>query len=229
MQRLEEARDAALAPSGALIPVNQVKDLILATQEPLQRQIERQERKAEREATFKQVVRVQTGRLKQAQRERVAFAGLAAGAAAISQVIRAVPVGSGSTGSIIASGLLASFGLLAAMFALMAWRASQHVRFIEEFVEDANDTLSSRPTFVATVREFTAESDTDKWTTEDLIELIDGWSSARTNRDALMPMNYLMGRGDGVPLSALAHEIRPPDFLSFCSRERPRARATSGR
>jgi DnaJ domain len=216
VQRLEEARDAALSPGGALIPVNQVKDLILVSQEPLQRQLERQGRQADREATFKQVVRAQTSRLRQAQRDRTAYAGLAAGVAAVSQVIRAVPAGNaGSTGSVVASVLLAAFGLLAAMLAIMAWRASQHVRLIEEAVEDANDTLSSRPSFVATFREITGGSEATTWTSEELKELIYSWSAGRTVHEAAVSMSYLIGRGDPLPLSALAHEIRPADFLKL--------------
>jgi hypothetical protein len=75
-------------------------------------------------------------------------------------------------------------------------------------------TLSRRVPLSTTLREITTESEATAWTSEELSGLIYSWGSDQKMREAV-PMGYLIGRGEPLPLSALAGQIGPADFLKL--------------
>jgi hypothetical protein len=203
-RRLVEARKVALGEQGsALVPIDQIKDLVVAVTQPLVRQAEKAERLEARRQVFTQVVRVHVSPLRAARRKRAELLGAAAGATALTQVIRAFPVG-GHVVEYVSLGALAALVYAAAGIGVMIQRISWRIRRIENAIEDANETLSEKAAFVAVFQEIGRGSDSDPpWTRDDLLEGIRSWGGEDDAQDR------------DVPLPNLVSEIGVRDFYKL--------------
>jgi len=112
---------------------------------------------------------------------------------------------------------------LAASFGLLAWRASARATWIQSALEDADDALSDKNSFLALIEEISAEGGLNEaWTQSELIETVSSWSNHFTDRHpwvyrhATVRLLGLRANDSlGVPLAVLASITGPVDFAKL--------------
>lgn len=215
--RLQEARAAALGEDdgAALVPLNQVTELVRAATDALAQRDERRERREESESVKQQVMRARTSPLKIARRRVSFLTGLMTFLAGLAQLIRAVPSTAANDVATFTGSVL---GIYAAVFGLLIWRNTQRITRIEEAVEDATETLSERPTFLQAIREITQSApDSDPWTRDLLLDLVDEWSESHLEQehDSVLALLLSPRRATGQSLPNCARVIGARDFVKL--------------
>jgi hypothetical protein len=200
-----------------------------------------QERQRNSEQVTKGLVRAEVSRLTRSKRSASFLAWLGGGAGALTLAIRAT----GSTAESyigfpwVGPVLIFSI-LLGAACAIGSFSISDQISRIEQAIEDAAETMSSRSTFLDLLYEIVdigQIDDLDSWTKGELVDGVSFWSRAsarrialRRERQALMPRIariallpligmlrifrwFLSGRFDSAPsLADLATVIGPDAF-----------------
>lgn len=193
---------------------------------------QRRERRENSQRIVRELVRHQTSPLSQAARQRRWLAIVSGGLAALVGAARALRLDyvEGPEGSellwlptSVRLGVMLAFGGLAAAFGLLAWSASTRAAWIESALEDADDELNDKNSYLDLIEEIADESDLDSsWTRAELIHAVRQWSESFVDRhpwSQLHPARSLMGlrarAAPGTPLAALAQITGPVDFAKL--------------
>jgi len=181
-----------------LVPVSVISEVVRAQQQALTRTEER--RRTSADAT-RAIVRHETTRLVRIKRLATAAAGVAAGATALTAVIRAVAVpGISDAGSNEMEVVIIVFGVVAASAGAVAWVFNMRAQSVEHLVEDATDALGDRATYLAIITEIVRSSGRAlPWKAHDLRSAVSKWVNE-------------IGYRERDSVAALAQRVGVPDF-----------------
>jgi DnaJ domain len=180
----------------------------------------REELQDDSQRAFEAALRHRTSRLKQARRQGIMVAICSAALGAVVALMKTfrLDIIEDSEGaqyvwlsSPVRLILVVLFFVLGAFFAFLAWRASMRATWIETALEDFDDALSDKNSFLRLMRFLSQEAQLpERWTRDELIVAITRWSNGGPNDYPALVRQFARGllfpkaAHDEIPLEQLA-------------------------
>jgi hypothetical protein len=199
--RLEAARRVALgATSTALVPLDQVTELVRVATGNLERSEAQRKRADEATKFVGGLVRAHTSKLKRVRRNAGLAAALSAALALALQYVKQ----KGGINHVVADeiSLIAVPPLV--LSSIAAWLGHERAGVVAEAIEDASETFDDRSAIVDVLYEIEDTSRNQRpWTRSSLIAAVRAWSGSESGR-----------RARSRPFTALLHDLRVARFAS---------------
>jgi hypothetical protein len=205
MAALNVARDVALNASASvgteIVPISVVREMISAQERSLRDRERQRDSREAAEKAVRSLVRYEVRRDIRLKRQAQAFAGVGAGATAVTGLLRAVALTNLTVEeSNTIAYLIIGFAVFAALAGVVAWFASMRVSRTEQLVEDAADVLSERASYIAILEEIETVSNSSRpWRDQALRTAVADWISA---------LDY----AEGGTVAALARRVGGTEF-----------------
>ncbi|WP_159537531.1 hypothetical protein [Aeromicrobium sp. 9AM] len=170
--RVVEARDTLVQSSTALVPMNQVREIVLAATRPMEEQARRTELRNETNDVVRGAVRVRTSEIRHQQRRLATLTFMSAMVGAASQVGRLEPFK--QTG--VSNSLGVAFAAIALALGLMIALTNQNKAQIQADIEDIADTMNDKAVLVRTLHDVLGPGATARpWSPEELHGAVGKW------------------------------------------------------
>jgi len=152
MTELLKARDIAIGNKGnsALVPIENIKDIVLASYQPIIEQQNKRELKERSSALINEIKVRQTNNLKSTKRSAAILGSISGGIALLSNQFLPL-LKSISPNNIFGNLLPIIFGFVGAVLGLLYWGITQKVNRLEQIIEEIKSNLEEKSNYVETI------------------------------------------------------------------------------
>lgn len=150
--RIVDARDVLVRPAAALVPVEQVRDIVIAATGAVEERARRAELREDTQSAIRGAVRVRTTAIRQRQRQLGSLAFTSALMGILSQIGRLEPL----KGSGLSDSLGIVFGGIAVLLGLLTAVVNQSKSQIQAHIEEVADLLDNKAVLVETLQRILA-------------------------------------------------------------------------
>jgi len=182
MQRLNVAKDvvaAYLQSKTALVPINAIKDIVLAANKGL---VEYETKKENTKRAFTRILDINTNKPKRMKRMAAMFGGISAAAIFLGKDLPEKYLAEVGGGSDVAAMLIFTSLSIGVYAAVIWWFLDNKVKRIEQDTEDLEASLNDNVYYVDLIHQIFGDDAVGSWNKSQFENSLDEWAYEKANR-----------------------------------------------